>query len=72
MPFHPLNRHLLAGKKLHHRIVQENGRRRLFLLLVPFTTSEYGIEAAARLLFIQKDGDVGDDDFFALAGVADL
>ncbi|CAD6220437.1 unnamed protein product [Miscanthus lutarioriparius] len=60
MPFHPLNQYLLAGKKLHHRIIQEN-KRHLFLLLVPFTTSEYGIEA--RLIFIQKDGNVGEDDF---------
>ncbi|CAL4906217.1 unnamed protein product [Urochloa decumbens] len=60
MPFHPLNGYLLAGKKLHHRIIQEN-KRHLFLLLVPFTTSEYGIET--RLIFIQKDGNVGEDDF---------
>ena len=60
MPFHPLNRHLLAGKKLQHRIIQPN-KSPLFLLLAPFTTSQYGIEA--RLVIIQKDGNVGEDGF---------
>lgn len=43
MPFHPLNRHLLAGKKLHHRIVQENDRRRLFLLLSAGAVHHLGV-----------------------------
>lgn len=60
MPFHPLNRHLLAGKKLHHRIIQEN-KRPLFLLLVVFIASEYGI--VARLVIVPKDGNVAEDDF---------
>jgi hypothetical protein len=61
MPFHPLNRHLLAGKKLHQKIIQAN-EHPLFLLLAPVITSEYGIEA--RLVIIQKDGNVGEDQIF--------
>ncbi|CAD6220429.1 unnamed protein product [Miscanthus lutarioriparius] len=61
MPFDPLVRHLLNGKKLQHRILQAN-RRPLFLQLVPYITAEYGVEA--RLIFMQKDRNASEDDFF--------
>jgi hypothetical protein len=61
MPFDHLVRHLLNGKKLQHRIIQAN-RRPLFLQLVPYITAEYGMEA--RFIFMQKDGNVSQDDFF--------
>jgi hypothetical protein len=37
-------------------------RRPLFLQLVPYITAEYGMEA--RFIFMQKDGNVSQDDFF--------
>ncbi|WVZ61670.1 LOW QUALITY PROTEIN: hypothetical protein U9M48_011508 [Paspalum notatum var. saurae] len=52
MPFDPLIRHLLAGKKLHHRIIQAD-KCLLILLWIPFITAEHGIEGS--LLFMQKD-----------------
>jgi len=61
MPFDPLVRHLLNGKKLQHRIIQAN-RWPLFLQLVPYITSDYGIEA--KFIFIQTDGNASEDDFF--------
>ncbi|KAJ1287536.1 hypothetical protein BS78_02G017900 [Paspalum vaginatum] len=61
MPFDPLIRHLLAGKKIQHRILQANGHP-LFLLLEPYVTAEYGNEA--RLFFMQRDGKAPEDDFF--------
>jgi len=61
MPFDPLVRHLLNGKKLQHRIIQAN-RRPLFLQLVPYITAEYGVEA--RFIFMQTDGNASEDDFF--------
>ena len=61
MPFDTLIRHLLTGKKLQHRIIRAN-KCPLFLQLVPFITAEYRIEA--RLIFIQTDGNVSEDDFF--------
>ncbi|CAO2189474.1 unnamed protein product [Urochloa humidicola] len=61
MPFDPLTRHLLTGKKLQHRIIRAN-KSPLFLQLVPYTTADYGIEA--RLIFIRKDSNASEDDFF--------
>ncbi|RCV29719.1 hypothetical protein SEVIR_6G033214v4 [Setaria viridis] len=61
MPFDPLIMHLLACKKLQHRIIRAN-KCPLFLQLVPYITSDHGIEA--RLIFIRTDGNVSEDDFF--------
>ncbi|KAJ1287532.1 hypothetical protein BS78_02G017500 [Paspalum vaginatum] len=61
MPFDPLIRHLLAGKKLHHRIIQAD-KCPLILLWVPFITAEHGIEGS--LLFMQRDSNVPEDNFF--------
>jgi hypothetical protein len=52
MPFHSLVRNLFSGKELHHRITRGNGNPSFQLLLVPFSTEEYGIEAS--LVFIQN------------------
>jgi hypothetical protein len=41
MPFDPLIRHLLAGKKLQHRIIRAN-KCPLFLQLVTYITSDHG------------------------------
>ncbi|KAJ1287539.1 hypothetical protein BS78_02G018000 [Paspalum vaginatum] len=60
VPFNPLVKHLLAGNKLQHRIIRAN-RSPLFLLLEPFITAEHGVEA--RLVFMQKDANVPEDDF---------
>jgi hypothetical protein len=51
MPFDPLVRHLLNGKKLQHRIIQAN-RRPLFLQSVP--VSIFPAQAAAS-----DDGEQG-------------
>ncbi|XP_066393027.1 uncharacterized protein [Miscanthus floridulus] len=62
MPFDPLIRHLLTGKKLEHKFNPGNGCPNLFLQLVPFITAAHGIEAI--LFFMQKDSNVPEDNFF--------
>ncbi|XP_066398502.1 uncharacterized protein [Miscanthus floridulus] len=61
MPFNPLVRHLLNGKKLQHIIIQAN-KRPLFLQLVPYINAGYGI--GAKFIFMQTDGNASEDDFF--------
>jgi hypothetical protein len=61
MPFDPLVRHLLNGKKLQHKIIQAN-KRTLFLQWVPYINAGYGMEA--KFIFMQKNGNVSEDDFF--------
>ncbi|WVZ61671.1 hypothetical protein U9M48_011508 [Paspalum notatum var. saurae] len=61
VPFDPPIRHLLAGKKLHHRIIQAD-KCPLILLWIPFITAEHGIEGS--LLFMQRDSNVLEDNFF--------
>jgi hypothetical protein len=59
--FNPLTRHLLTGKILQNKINRGNTRT-LFLLWVPFIAKEHGIEAS--LVFMLKDGNVPEDNFF--------
>ncbi|WVZ61669.1 hypothetical protein U9M48_011507 [Paspalum notatum var. saurae] len=61
MPFDHLVRHLLTGKKLQYITIQAN-RCPLILLLAPYVTEEYGVEA--RLMIMQKDDSSPEDDFF--------
>jgi hypothetical protein len=61
MPFDPLIRHLLAGKKLQHIIIRAN-KCPLFLQLLPYITSDHRIEA--KLIFIRTNGNASEDDFF--------
>ncbi|KAL6647746.1 hypothetical protein ACP70R_015183 [Stipagrostis hirtigluma subsp. patula] len=51
--FDSLTKYLFAGKELQHKIVRGNENHPLMLLLLPFSTSERGIEVF--LLFIQED-----------------
>uniref|UniRef100_A0A0A9DGV1 Uncharacterized protein n=1 Tax=Arundo donax TaxID=35708 RepID=A0A0A9DGV1_ARUDO len=61
MPFDPLIRNLFTGKKLYHKVIRAN-KCPLFVLWAPFITAGHGIEA--RLIFMQKDGNVPEDDFY--------
>ena len=60
MPFDSLIRHLFEGKKLQQKIVTGN-ECPLFLLWVPFKSTEYGVDAS--LNFYQKDSYVPDANF---------
>jgi hypothetical protein len=62
MSVNSMIKHLFAGNILHHKIVGEN-KYPLFLLSVfPFRTAEHGIEAS--LMFIRKDVNAPENDFF--------
>jgi len=63
MAFNSLIKHLLAGKKLQHKVARGHGvGGSLFLLcLAPVTTTEHGVEG--RLLFLHKDSNAPEDDF---------
>ncbi|XP_062188487.1 uncharacterized protein LOC133891758 [Phragmites australis] len=62
MPFNSLIKHLFAGEELHHKIVRGNEYPLFLLSVVPFSTAEHGIEAS--LIFIQKDSNAPENNFF--------
>ncbi|KAL6848647.1 hypothetical protein ACP4OV_021230 [Aristida adscensionis] len=62
MPTISFIKHIFAGKKLHHKIIRGNEYPSFLLSVVPFNTAEHGIEAG--LLFVQKDDNVPENNFF--------
>ena len=61
MPFNPLIRNLFTGKNLQHKISLGN-ECTFFLLWIPFSVTEHGIEAS--LFFLQKDGNAPENNFY--------
>ncbi|CAL4994827.1 unnamed protein product [Urochloa decumbens] len=61
MPFNPFVKNLFTGKKLQHKIDLGN-QSTFFLLWLPFSTPEHGIEVV--LFFIQKDGLAPENSFY--------
>ncbi|KAF8731329.1 hypothetical protein HU200_016384 [Digitaria exilis] len=62
MPINSMIKHLFAGNELHHKISGGNKYPLVLLSIVPFSTTEHGIEAS--LVFIQKDNNAPENDFF--------
>jgi len=60
MPFNPFVKNLFTGKKLQH-IIDLGNQSTFFLLWLPFSTPEHGIEVV--LFFIQKDGLAPENSF---------
>ena len=61
MPFNPFIENLFAGKKMQYKIDQGN-ERTFFVLWLPFSNAEHGIEAT--LFFIQQDGNAPENNFY--------
>jgi hypothetical protein len=59
---HSIVKHLFSGKELHHEIVRGKEHPSFLLSLVPFRTTDHGIEVS--LIFIHKDSNAPEGNFF--------
>uniref|UniRef100_K4A0M0 Rx N-terminal domain-containing protein n=2 Tax=Setaria TaxID=4554 RepID=K4A0M0_SETIT len=62
MTVNSMIKHLFAGSELHHKIDGGNKYPLFLLSVVPCRNAEHGIEAS--LMFIRKDGNAPENDFF--------